>query len=412
MIKFYDTCALLNKMHRAFEEVFVISNITIAELENIKNAQNKDDDIKFKARRILELLDTNENKYNIFQYLKDWDKAIETHSFIPLNNDARILMSAYQYSMEKEPVIFVSDDLNCRQIAKTFYKLNTEKSDYEDSSYTGYKEVKITDDQILANFYDSIYKNNNMYNLLKNEYIIIKDKDNKIIDKYKYTEYGFNKVIFHTLKSRQLGEIKPKDEYQNIAIDSLYTNKITMLRGSAGTGKSYLALGYLFEKIEKHEIDKIIIFCNTVATCGAAKLGYYPGDRTTKLLDSQIGNFLASKLGARCEVERLVSEGIIELLPMSDIRGYDTTGMRAGIYITEAQNLDIELMRLALQRVGEDCICIVEGDDFAQVDSPLYAGSKNGMKRLSQVFKNHSVYGEVLLKNVHRSKIAQLANNM
>jgi hypothetical protein len=33
---------------------------------------------------------------------------------------------------------------------------------------------------------------------------------------------------------------------------------------------------------------------------------------------------------------------------MADIRGYDTTGMRAGIYITEAQNMDTELMKLAL----------------------------------------------------------------
>ena len=44
---------------------------------------------------------------------------------------------------------------------------------------------------------------------------------------------------------------------------------------------------------------------------------------------------------------------------MADLRGYDTTGMRAGIYITEAQNMDIELMRLALQRIGDDCICIL-----------------------------------------------------
>ena len=39
---------------------------------------------------------------------------------------------------------------------------------------------------------------------------------------------------------------------------------------------------------------------------------------------------------------------------MSDIRGYDATGLNAGIYITEAQNLDIELMKLALQIIIED----------------------------------------------------------
>ena len=49
-----------------------------------------------------------------------------------------------------------------------------------------------------------------------------------------------------------------------------------------------------------------------------------------------------------------MEKGSLLLLPMSDIRGFDTSGMKAGIYITEAQNMDIELMRLALQRIGED----------------------------------------------------------
>jgi hypothetical protein len=73
-----------------------------------------------------------------------------------------------------------------------------------------------------------------------------------------------------------------------------------------------------------------------------------PGSREEKLLDSQIGNLLASKLGDRSIVERMINEGTLVLLPMSDIRGYDTTGMNAGIYLSEAQNLDIALMKLAL----------------------------------------------------------------
>ena len=59
-----------------------------------------------------------------------------------------------------------------------------------------------------------------------------------------------------------------------------------MVRGLAGSGKSLLALGYLFNQLEKNRIDKIIIFCNTIAAKGAAKLGYMPGDKDSKLLDS------------------------------------------------------------------------------------------------------------------------------
>jgi hypothetical protein len=35
-------------------------------------------------------------------------------------------------------------------------------------------------------------------------------------------------------------------------------------------------------------------------------LGYYPGSRDEKLLDSQIGNLLASKIGNKLEVERMI----------------------------------------------------------------------------------------------------------
>jgi predicted ribonuclease YlaK len=108
----------------------------------------------------------------------------------------------------------------------------------------------------------------------------------------------------------------------------------------------------------------------------------------------------------------MIDDGTIILLPMSYIRGYDTTGMRAGIYISEAQNMDIELMRLALQRIGEDSICILDGDSDTQVDLSIYAGNNNGMRRVSEIFKGHDIYGEVTLQKIYRSKIAELAQLM
>lgn len=97
---------------------------------------------------------------------------------------------------------------------------------------------------------------------------------------------------------------------------------------------------------------------------------------------------------------------------MSDIRGYDTTDMNAGIYISEAQNLDISLMKLALQRIGQDCICIIDGDVKSQVDLPQFAGINNGMRRVSKVYRGEDVYGEVELQNIYRSRIAQIAEQL
>ena len=108
----------------------------------------------------------------------------------------------------------------------------------------------------------------------------------------------------------------------------------------------------------------------------------------------------------------MISEEKIVLLPMSDVRGYDTTGMRAGVYITEAQNMNIELMKLALQRIGDDSICVLDGDTNSQVDLAIYAGDNNGMHRVSEIFRGQDFYVEVTLPICHRSKIASLAEKM
>lgn len=194
--------------------------------------------------------------------------------------------------------------------------------------------------------------------------------------------------------------------------DSLSNNKITLVKGPPGSGKTMVSLAFLMSKMEHGDLDKIVIFCNTVATANSAKLGFYPGSRDEKLLDSQIGNLLVSKFGGREGVDRLINEGKIILLPLSDIRGYDTSGMRAGVYISEAQNLDRTLMKLALQRIGEDSICIIDGDEKSQVDLPIYAGVNNGMRRASKVFRGAPIYGEVALKTIFRSQISRIAENI
>ena len=86
--------------------------------------------------------------------------------------------------------------------------------------------------------------------------------------------------------------------------------------------------------------------------------------------------------------------------------------MNAGIYISEAQNLDVTLMKLGLERIGSDCICIIDGDMDAQVDDIHFTGINNGMKRASKVYRGADIYGQVRLRMIHRSRIAQLAQLM
>lgn len=184
-----------------------------------------------------------------------------------------------------------------------------------------------------------------------------------------------------------------------------------MINGPAGSGKSMLSLAYLMSQLENGKIDKIIIFANPAASRNSVRLGFTPGDLISKILDTQVGSMLIGKFGDRLEVERLVNDGKIVLMSFSNLRGFDTSGMNAGIYISEAQNLDRELIKLAIQRVGEDCIMIIEGDN-EQVDDNVYAEDNNGMRRVSEVFKGQDFYGQIKLNNVHRSKMAMIAEQI
>ncbi len=412
MVKFYDTSALLKKVDTLFEtgERFAVSSVTLDELENIKTAFNKDADVKYSARKLLREMDAHINDFDIVLFEDRMLKPI-TKIHLSITNDIKILSCAISYAKNnKVEVEFVTNDLILKVLARMFFKVTSVDEDEQDD-YTGYLDLCLSDDE-MNDLYSN--PNKNLFNLKVNQYFIVRNQAREIVDRLVWTGATYRNLQFNNFNSKWFGEVKPLkgDIYQQLAFDSLNNNKITMIKGPAGTGKTYIALGYLLHKLEKGKIDKIIVFCNTVATKNSAKLGFYPGTRDEKLLDSQIGNLLSSKLGGRIEVERMIYEEKIVLLPLSDIRGYDTTGMRAGIYISEAQNLDISLMKLALQRIGEDSICIIDGDAKTQVDDINFAGSNNGMRRASKVFRDTDVYGEVELKNIHRSKIARIAEKM
>lgn len=333
---------------------------------------------------------------------------------LSITNDTKILATAIHYDKYCHPdeTVFITNDLALRHIANLFFGEDSIFSieEYEEDQYSGYKEIVMSEEE-MASFYTN---QENIYDLLINEYLIIKDESGAIVDKYRWAGNEFLPVKFHTFSSRWFGDIKPmkNDIQQALVADSFENNQITLIKGPAGSGKTILALGFLLHKLETNQIDRIIIFCNTVATRNSARLGYLPGSRNEKLLDSQIGNLLASKFGGKIEVERLIDQEKIILLPLSDIRGYDTSGMRAGIYVSEAQNMDIYLMKLVLQRIGSDSICIIDGDCKTQVDDVNFAGKNNGMRRLSEIFRGHAIYGEIELKTIHRSEIGRIAELM
>lgn len=407
---FLDTNALLEDIDYFSSAPFVISSETLCELENIKTNKNKTEEVRAAARKAIRWLTEHHNNYDTFVFCDSINEKIFSLG-LDDTPDTRICACAKFYNDNFEEIKFITHDISCRNIAANVFKLDVEWFDNNEETYTGFKEIVMSDED-MAYFYE--HQTENKYGLLVNQYLIIKDASGDPVDSYRWNGAMFCPTKIGNIKSDMFGQVRPYkgDIYQQCLLNSFVINKITVVKGKAGTGKTYCALGYLVYLLEKHKIDKIVCFTNTQPTINTAKLGFYPGTRTEKLMESSIGNILSSKLGDTFIVEKLISEGKLILLPMCDIRGFDTTGMNAGVLITEAQNLDISLMKLALQRIGDDSICIIDGDCDTQVDSVQYAGRNNGMKRMSEVFRGYDFYGEVELQNIYRSKIATIADKM
>lgn len=409
--KFYDTCSLLIKGKEAFTEddvQVVVSSITLSELEEIKSSRHKDDEIKYQARQVLSCLNYYPNEIHIFK-----ESMLDRITDFDVNNDIKILATALDYDCAIHPdeTIFVTNDRALALIANLYFGEDSiESVQQTKDEYKGFKDICLTNEE-LGKFYENISTNH--FNLLTNEYLILRDEAGELVDRLCWTGATHRAIKFGQFDSMHFGKIKPmkNDVYQALAIDSLLTNKITMICGPAGSGKTTIALAYLFSLLEKEQIDRIVIFCNPVVAKDAAKLGYYPGSKLEKLMGSQVGAVLSSKLGSDLEVESLVGSGQLSLVPVGDARGYEVPE-NSGVYVMEAQNLTKDLLRLILQRISESCKVIVDGDYKEQVDLEAYAGSNNGMTKMSEVFRGYDIYGQVELQQIHRSQIAQIADKM
>lgn len=115
---FYDTCTLLNELEVPFEknECLYISNLTLKELENIKTSSHKDEDTKYKARKLIRLFQTYNDKVHIINYNYKWDKYFKKYPILTDNTDSRIILTAFLLS-KTHNLLFITQDSCCAQIA-------------------------------------------------------------------------------------------------------------------------------------------------------------------------------------------------------------------------------------------------------------------------------------------------------
>ena len=275
-IRFYDTCSLLLAGETLFDkdQKFLISSISIKELERIKTSSNKDADVKYSARILQHLLQKYPDKYEVIIHKTSHEAQIEKLG-LDITDDTRILSDAIWANNIEYPdaIIFVTNDLALYNMANLYFgDQNLESIEEEQDDYLGYKEITPTDKE-LENFYQN--PNYNHYNLYVGQYLILRDNANSIIDVRVWTGKEHRYLRFGDFNSQWFGKVKPYngDIYQKLLFDSLSNNKITLVKGPPGSGKTMVSLAFLMSKMEHGELDKIIVFCNTVATANSAKLG-------------------------------------------------------------------------------------------------------------------------------------------
>lgn len=224
-MKFYDTCALLHLQCKIFDEPFAISSVTIQELDNIKESRAKDPHVKYTAKNISRLLRSHVGDYQVVRYVDGMmPYGIEE------TPDNMIIACASSLN----DVTFITEDVNCYLMAINVFGLNAEFIVDKKDNYTGFFRLSL-DDNELANFYSNPQLNK--WDIPQNGYVVINDG----IDVRKWNGYDFVALKEKIPKTMQFGTVKAKDVYQRMAIDSMYTNQLTMIKGRAGTGKTLLA---------------------------------------------------------------------------------------------------------------------------------------------------------------------------
>lgn len=363
--------------------------------------------MRYAARKAVRFLDNHPEKYRvtIFQNILE-----DSEYDLPFYNspDNRIITCAfYEKNNGIDDLIFVSNDILARLIAKNDFGLNVCGLDENNIElYKGYIEKSLSDEE-MAYFYGHL--NENIFSLLTNQYLILKNSKGEIVDKLKWNGEMYCAIRSKPYKSNMFGTLKPLDEIQSFAMDSINTNDITVLYGRAGSGKTTIPLNYIMQEIEKGRFKKCYIIYSYEPLKGAKTLGFEKGDHITKLLQSaSIGNILASKFGDIQQVERMIDLGQIEIIPTANIRGIEIPEDSI-LLSTETQNLDVYTLKTIIQRCKDGCKQIYEGDIIEQRDTNI---TQLGINRLIEVFKGNSKFGCVKLKNNYRGELTELADKM
>ena len=173
---------------------------------------------------------------------------------------------------------------------------------------------------------------------------------------------------------------------QRVALDILLDPEIGIvsLGGRAGTGKSALALCAGLEAVLERRLHKKIVVFRPLYPVGGQELGYLPGTEGEKM--SPWAQAVFDTLGALVSnqvIEEIMDRGLIEVLPLTHIRGRSLHD--AFVIVDEAQNLTLSELITVITRIGKYSKFYILGDPM-QTD--LKNKDSSGFKPLFNLFNN------------------------
>ncbi|WP_240792362.1 MULTISPECIES: PhoH family protein [unclassified Salinibacterium] len=415
-----DTSVLLSDPRAVFrfaEHAVVLPVVVISELE----AKRHDPEIGYFARQALRNLDELRVKHERLDFPiavgNGGSLRVElNHSSMEAlpsglklgDNDSRILAVAMNLAAEGLAVTVVSKDLPMRVKAASI-GLAAEEYRAEmavDSGWSGMAELDLSSEQ-MATLYDQEQLSTRAAgDLAINTGLVIHSDRGSALGRV--TARGEVRLV---RGDREVFGLHGRSAEQRFAIDLLLDPEvgIVSLGGSAGTGKSALALCAGLEAVlEKQQHRKIMVFRPLYAV-GGQELGYLPGDAAEKMnpwaqaVFDTLGSVVSQNV-----LDEVIDRGLLEVLPLTHIRGRSLHD--AFVIVDEAQSLERNVLLTVLSRIGQNSRVVLT-HDVAQRDN-LRVGRHDGVASVIEALKGHALFGHITLTRSERSAIAALVTDM
>ena len=84
---------------------------------------------------------------------------------------------------------------------------------------------------------------------------------------------------------------------------------------------------------------------------------------------------------------------------------------RPVLIVDEAQNLTPHEVKTIISRAGDGTKVVLTGDPY-QIDNPYLDSSSNGLNYVIEKFKDHSLFGHIILHKSERSDLSALASGL